>query len=57
MFVFSIGIFDLKSFYVSVCENVIEAAVSLVCVDELSFETLLHFIAAFPRESTDSGGK
>ncbi|CAO2837876.1 unnamed protein product [Amaranthus hypochondriacus] len=39
-----------------VCENVMEAAVSLVCVDELSLETLLHFIAAFPRESTDSGG-
>lgn len=41
----------------SVCEKVIEAAVSLVCPDELSLETILHFIAALPREFIDSGGK
>ncbi|KAL2903102.1 putative methyltransferase TARBP1 [Bienertia sinuspersici] len=39
-----------------VCEKVLEAAVSVVCPDELSFETILHFIAALPREFTDVGG-
>ncbi|XP_021841519.2 uncharacterized protein [Spinacia oleracea] len=39
-----------------VCEKVLEAAVSVVSPDELSLETILHFIAALPREFTDSGG-
>lgn len=40
----------------AVCEKVLEAAVSVVSPDELSLETILHFIAALPREFTDSGG-
>ncbi|XP_021765778.1 uncharacterized protein LOC110730295 isoform X2 [Chenopodium quinoa] len=39
-----------------ICERVLEAAVSVVCPDELSLETILHFIAALPREFTDTGG-
>lgn len=39
-----------------VCENVLGVAASVVFAHEVTLETLLHFIAALPREFTDSGG-
>uniref|UniRef100_A0A803L5M7 tRNA/rRNA methyltransferase SpoU type domain-containing protein n=1 Tax=Chenopodium quinoa TaxID=63459 RepID=A0A803L5M7_CHEQI len=48
--------YRLREVFVPVCERVLEAAVSVVCPEELSLETILHFIAALPREFTDTGG-
>ncbi|KAG7955620.1 hypothetical protein I3843_11G082000 [Carya illinoinensis] len=39
-----------------VCDKVLEAAVSVVCVFEVPLEILLHFISTLPRELTDYGG-
>ncbi|XP_040986583.1 uncharacterized protein LOC121234635 isoform X3 [Juglans microcarpa x Juglans regia] len=39
-----------------VCDKVLEAAASVVCVFEVPLEILLHFISTLPRELTDYGG-
>ncbi|KAH9607099.1 hypothetical protein KSS87_005028 [Heliosperma pusillum] len=39
-----------------VCEDVVEAAISVVCAHELPLESIFHFIGALPREFTDKTG-
>ncbi|KAF7828486.1 putative methyltransferase TARBP1 [Senna tora] len=39
-----------------VCQKILEAAVSVVCANDIPLEILLVFISALPREFTDCGG-
>ncbi|XP_077235143.1 tRNA/rRNA methyltransferase (SpoU) family protein [Tasmannia lanceolata] len=39
-----------------VCEQVLEAAVSVMCTCDVPLDVLLHFLSTVPREFTDYGG-
>ncbi|XP_074269533.1 uncharacterized protein LOC141592672 [Silene latifolia] len=45
-----------RNFRFRVCEDVVDAAISVVCAHELPLESIFHFIGALPREFTDRTG-
>ncbi|KAK9132748.1 hypothetical protein Scep_012276 [Stephania cephalantha] len=45
-----------QNYRLKVCENVLEAAVSVVCACDVPWEKLTYFLSTVPREFTDFGG-